>query len=283
MRFWAISLSLLALVSCKPSMKGALQLTADGTAIPMKSAFFVPTGTESFRVYLSSVSRNCDWAKRRGLGALEDDEVSGAMDVAPVLDERGIVHWHVIGLGWNGRSTMGNVGRVDWPAEVRLSAGQRHIEVDRDSDKHVKLHGDFDAIRCGDAPPVVTPTMTVNAAERTFPITTAWAKPDKDLRWHVRASAGLMACSDDVTGADLFVDFYADPDFTKASNITIQGDVLPERGYQGADDIAVVKHGDDFALDAVVHARPWGAPDGRVLDFSLRGHVPMKTCPVGPR
>src|ERR1700743_1689587 len=125
-RFVFVGLSLAALASCKPSIKGKLELTTDGAPVTIKSAFYVPGGTDSFRVSVSSIERTCEWARREGTGEIARGEVLGSLDLAPVIGVDGAARWHVIGAGWTSSAaheTSGNVGRVDWPADVTASAG----------------------------------------------------------------------------------------------------------------------------------------------------------------
>ncbi|HEY0255455.1 MAG TPA: hypothetical protein VGC41_28195 [Kofleriaceae bacterium] len=274
----------LALAGCKSSMKGRIELTADGQRVEMQSAYLVPRGTEGFRVEVSSVKRDCAWAERQGLGVIEDGETHASIDFAPVIDGGGAWHWRAVGAGWTGRATSGNVGAVAWPADVTGSR-DRHIVIASDSDKHVHVHGDFDAVACGPTPPPASAPATVTVGGKTFPLTVASAKPLKDRTWSIRVSKDLATCTDDVTGADIFVDFYADADFTTATSFHVQGNVLPSFGYEDGHDAAavpkIVRTGETLAIDGVVHGRELGANEGPALDFQIHGALPLTACP-GP-
>ncbi len=277
----------LALVSCKPSIKGKLQLTTDGSPVAIKSALYVPMGTDSFRVEFSSVERGCDWARRETTGAIAAGEVLGSLDLAPVIGVDGVAHWHVVGAGWTSDSraaheTSGNIGRVDWPADVTMGSGcNQHINVDNDEEKTLHVRGNFDAICCGPIPPPLPtpPPMTVKAGTKTYPLTSAWAKQQKDGRWQMRLSRGLPACSDEVGSADLFVDAWTNADTT---SFTLMGQVLPMFGYEsvaGGQVPTVARTGDTLDVNGTLHARRFGSVDGQFLDLEIRGHLPLTTCP----
>lgn len=284
----AVSAGLIGMASCKPSMRGNLQITAGGSPVTIVSALYVPAGTDGFRVEISSVKRDCDWARAGGVGALARGEVLGALDVAPVIGSDGVSRWNVVGAGWTSdaraeHETSGNVGNVAWAADVSNGAGcDRHIKIANDEEKTLHVHGDFDVICCGPVPPAGPAPMTAKIGDKTFPLTSAWAKQDKDAAWHVRVSRGLPSCSDDTTGADLFVDFYTPADFAAATSFSIGGQVVPRFGYVAMTGPfpAIARANDDLAVNGTIHAtRP---TDSRVLDVELHGRVPLTTCAPRP-
>lgn len=270
--------ALAALVSCKPSIKGNLEITADGNTVPIKSALYVPSTTAGFRVQFSSDKRDCEWAKASGLGAINRGEVLGSLDVAPVIGPDGVSHWRIVGAGYTSDShaaheVSGNVGNVGWLADVTTASGcDRHIKVANDEDKQLHVHGDFDVICCGAAPPPpAPPPMTAKLGGKTFPLTTGWAREEKGGGWHVRLSNGLRACADDVTGADLFVDLDVSADWTTTRRVLAGGQVLPPFGYDTMSGPfpMLTRVDDQLELHGSFHA---------TLDTEIQGRIPLSVC-----